>query len=213
MLRARASWPAWPTAGQSVRRIQAPTGEDALWHQTVSEVFSSPGTLLGAQRHARADRITSHSRHTDGRHHTEGDQVLLTHTNADRARGVTRGQQRSLAARLQAALVLTDSSMPGLTWTPMISQQSPSPSLQQLANQCAGLGFKPPPGTPRAGTKQSQWCFLQPHVVQGLSALSVMLDTTRRATRCCSHTPTDRARGVTVAVRASVRACRLRAAG
>ena len=146
LLRARASWPAWPTAGQSVRRIQAPTGEDALWHQTVSEVFSSPGTLLGAQRHARADRITSHSRHTDGRHHTEGDQVLLTHTNADRARGVTRGQQRSLAARLQAALVLTDSSMPGLTWTPMISQQSPSPSLQQLANQCAGLGFKPPPG-------------------------------------------------------------------
>ena len=100
LLRARASWPAWPTAGQSVRRIQAPTGEDALWHQTVSEVFSSPGTLLGAQRHARADRITSHSRHTDGRHHTEGDQVLLTHTNADRARGVTRGRQRSLAARL-----------------------------------------------------------------------------------------------------------------
>ena len=85
----------------------------------------------------------------------------------------------------------------------MISQQS----LQQLANQCAG--FKPPPGTPRVGTKQSQRCFLQPHVVQGLSALSVMLgqtashlilailtaDTTRRATRCCSHTPmlTERA--------------------
>ena len=113
-------------------RWRPPTGEDALWQKTVSEVFSSPGTLLGAQRHARADRITSHSRHTDGRHHTEGDQVLLTHTNADRARGVTRGRQRSLAARLQAALVLTDSSMPGLTWTPMISQQSPSPSLQHV---------------------------------------------------------------------------------
>ena len=106
LLRARASWPAWPTAGQSVRRIQAPTGEDALWHQTVSEVFSSPGTLLGAQRHARADRITSHSRHTDGRHHTEGDQarVLLTHTNADRARGVTVAVRASVrACRLHAA--------------------------------------------------------------------------------------------------------------
>ena len=93
----------------------------------------------------------------------------------------------------QLSLVLADSS-PGLTWTPRISQQS----LQQLANQCAG--FHPPPGTPRlrVGTKQSQRCFL----VQGLfSALSVMLvailtaDTTRRATRCCSHTPmlTERA--------------------
>ena len=89
----------------------------------------------------------------------------------------------------------------------MISHQTRS--LQQLANQCAG--FKPPPGTPRVGTKQSQRCFLQAHVVQGLSALSVMLgqtashlilailtaDTTRRATRpgCCSHTPmlTERA--------------------
>ena len=96
LLRARASWPAWPTAGQSVRRIQAPTGEDTLWHQTVSEVFSSPGTLLGAQRHAR--------RHTDGRHHTEGDQVLLTHTNADRASGVTVAVRASVrACRLHAA--------------------------------------------------------------------------------------------------------------
>ena len=77
------------TAGQSVRRtrIQAPTGHSARWHQTVSEVFStaprSPGTL-GAQRHAR--------------HHTEGDQVLLTHTNADRARGVTVTVRASVRA-------------------------------------------------------------------------------------------------------------------
>ena len=37
--------------------------------------------------------------------------------------------------------------------------------------------------------------FSTAHVVQGLSALSVMLHTTRRATRCCSHTPmlTERA--------------------
>ena len=97
------------TAGQSVRRVQAPTGHSARWHQTVSEVFStgprSPGTL-GAQRHARADRITSHSRHTVGRHHTEGDQarVLLTHTNADRARGVTVAVRASVrACRLHAA--------------------------------------------------------------------------------------------------------------
>ena len=83
------------TAGQSVRRtrIQAPTGHSARWHQTVSEVFStaprSPGTL-GAQRHAR--------------HHTEGDQVLLTHTNADRARGVTVAVRASVrACRLHAA--------------------------------------------------------------------------------------------------------------
>ena len=107
----------------------------------------------------------------------------------------------AIAACWPAALVLADSS-PGLTWTPMISQQS----LQQLANQCAG--FHPPPDTPRlrVGTKQSQRCFL----VQGLfSALSVMLgqtashlilailtaDTTRRATRYCSRTPmlTERA--------------------
>ena len=194
MLRARASWPAWPTAGQSVRRIQAPTGEDALWHQTVSEVFSSPGTrtLLGAQRHARADRITSHSRHTDGRHHRRATRYC-SRTPMLTERAASPVASSGLLRR--GCRLPSSSPMPGLTWTPMISQQSPSPSLQQLANQCAGLGFKPPPGTPRAGTKQSQRCFLQPHVVQGLSALSVMLDTTRRATRCCSHTPmlTERA--------------------
>ena len=86
------------TAGQSVRRIQAPTGRSACWHQTVSEVFS---TLLALSAMlGRPHLAAAHSHYTDGRHHTEGDQVLLTHTNADRARGVTRGRQRSLAARL-----------------------------------------------------------------------------------------------------------------
>ena len=44
------------TAGQSVRRIQPPTGHSARWRQTATEVLSTaprgPGTL-GAQRHAR----------------------------------------------------------------------------------------------------------------------------------------------------------------
>ena len=63
---------------------------------------------------------------------------------------------------------LPPSAAPGLTRTP-ISQQS----LQQLANQCAG--FRPPPGTPRVLQQHQHRCHLQPHVVQGLSALSVML--------------------------------------
>jgi hypothetical protein len=63
---------------------------------------------------------------------------------------------------------LPSSAAPGLTRTP-ISQQS----LQQLADQCAG--FRPPPKTARVGVRQQQRCFLQPHVVQGLSALSVIL--------------------------------------
>ena len=63
---------------------------------------------------------------------------------------------------------LPPSAAPGLTWTP-ISQHS----LQQLANQCAG--FRPPPGTPRVLQQHQHRCHLQPHVVQGLSALSVML--------------------------------------
>ena len=44
------------TAGQSVRRIQPPTGHSARWRQTATEVLSTaprgPGTLR-AQRHAR----------------------------------------------------------------------------------------------------------------------------------------------------------------
>ena len=44
------------TAGQSVRRIQPPTGHSARWRQTATEVLSTaprgPGTLH-AQRHAR----------------------------------------------------------------------------------------------------------------------------------------------------------------
>ena len=44
------------TAGQSVRRIQPPTGHSARWRQTATEVFSTAprgaGTL-GAQRHSR----------------------------------------------------------------------------------------------------------------------------------------------------------------
>ena len=71
---------------------------------------------------------------------------------------------------------LPPSAAPGLTRTP-ISQQS----LQQLANQCAG--FRPPPGATRVLREQKQRCYLHPHVVQGLSALSVMLG----ADRTTSH--------------------------
>ena len=70
------------TAGQSVRRVQAPTGHSARWHQTVSEVFStvprSPGTL-DAQCHARV--TTSRPRYND----TEGDKVLRTPSLRERA--------------------------------------------------------------------------------------------------------------------------------
>ena len=71
---------------------------------------------------------------------------------------------------------LPPSAAPGLTRTP-ISQQS----LQQLANQCAG--FRPPPGTPRVLQQHQHRCHLQPHVVQGLSALSVMLGADRTTSR------------------------------
>ena len=67
---------------------------------------------------------------------------------------------------------LPSSAAPGLTRTP-ISQQS----LQQLANACAG--FRPPPNTARVGVRQQQRCYLQPHVVQGLCTLSVMLGADR----------------------------------
>ena len=85
------------TAGQSVRRIQAPTGRSARSPGTTTEVLSTAprgaGTL-GAQRHAR--------------HHTEGDQVLLTHTNADRARDVTVAVRASVRAwRMSTACMTT----------------------------------------------------------------------------------------------------------
>ena len=67
---------------------------------------------------------------------------------------------------------LPPSAAPGLTWTP-ISQQS----LQQLANQCAG--FRPPPNTSRVPQQHQYRSYLQPHVVQGLCTLSVMLGADR----------------------------------
>ena len=68
------------TAGQSVRRIQAPTGRYArspgtkkqrcYLHPHVVQGLSALSVMLGA------DRTTSHPRYMDGRHHTQGDQVL-----------------------------------------------------------------------------------------------------------------------------------------
>ena len=71
-------------------------------HRRVLASCPRPRRLLG--------RITSHSRHTDGRHHTEGDQarVLLTHTNADRARDVTVAVRASVRAwRMSTACMTT----------------------------------------------------------------------------------------------------------
>jgi hypothetical protein len=94
---------------------------------------------------------------------------------------------------------LPSSAAPGLTRTP-ISQQS----LQQLANQCAG--FSPPPGTPRVGVRQQQRCYLQPHVVQGLCTLSVMLGADRTTALSDFRPGRDHTQGDQVLRRASVRA-------